>query len=118
MTWSYDPTLPTDKDKVRLKIADTVEADPLFQDEEITAVLAVEGTVLKAAIALARGLVSRYSRVGGTIKADDVSVDVSYLYKQSRTLLEDLLSELPRKKSRTRGGSVGMKVVCVPKRTC
>lgn len=37
MSWSYDPSKLKDspKDQVRLHIGDTVEADPLLQDEEI-----------------------------------------------------------------------------------
>jgi hypothetical protein len=45
MSFTYNPTLPTDKDKVRLKIRDTDTANPvrqLWQDEEITAVLAFD----------------------------------------------------------------------------
>ena len=44
MSFNYDPTLPTDKDKVRLKIRDTDTSNPvrqLWQDEEIIAVLAL-----------------------------------------------------------------------------
>ncbi|KKM21193.1 hypothetical protein LCGC14_1637860 [marine sediment metagenome] len=62
MSFTYNPTLPTDRDKVRLKIRDTDTANPvrqLWQDEEITAVLAfasVEGDLNLAAAELLEAL--------------------------------------------------------------
>ncbi len=37
MSWSYDPTTLADsaKDQIRLKIGDTIESEPLLEDEEI-----------------------------------------------------------------------------------
>ena len=35
MSWSYDPAIPSDRDEVRLLVGDTVETNPLIQDEEI-----------------------------------------------------------------------------------
>lgn len=37
MSWTYDPTILQDspKDQIRLLIGDTLESDPLLQDEEI-----------------------------------------------------------------------------------
>ena len=73
---SYDPSQSTDLDKVRFKIQDT---DPfqkdqwLFTDEEIEAVLAEQGTVLKAARSLAKALCARFAQrvtfnIGGDSK--------------------------------------------------
>lgn len=42
MSWSYDPSLPTDRDWVRFFISDTVSDSQLLQDEEIDAVLSEE----------------------------------------------------------------------------
>lgn len=43
MAFSYDPTLPTSKDRARLRLQDNVQASAVLADEEITAVLAREG---------------------------------------------------------------------------
>lgn len=45
--------LTTDVGKVRLLIPDRLSATPIFQDEEISTFLAVEGSVLKCGVALA-----------------------------------------------------------------
>lgn len=42
MSFSYDPTLPTNRDHVRLLISDTDSATALFSDEELTSLLADE----------------------------------------------------------------------------
>ncbi len=43
MSWSYDITLGSAKDRIRFLIGDTDEAEALFSDEEIDAVLAQSG---------------------------------------------------------------------------
>lgn len=40
MTWTYDPTLATDRDKIRTLIGDTNTADQLLTDEQIAYMLA------------------------------------------------------------------------------
>ena len=51
MAFSYD--LTTNIGKVRLLIADTVEDGAVYEDEELTVLLTMEGNVLKAAAARA-----------------------------------------------------------------
>ena len=41
MSWTYDPNLVSDADRVRLLIGDTLESDPLISDEELVAVMAL-----------------------------------------------------------------------------
>lgn len=63
MAWTYDPTLPTDKDRVRLIIGDTLSIEPQLQDEEIQALLDLfGGSVRAAAIGATRGLAAIYAR--------------------------------------------------------
>lgn len=50
---AFDVDLSTDVGKCRLLIPDRVEAEAIFQDEEITAFLALENSVIKRASALA-----------------------------------------------------------------
>jgi hypothetical protein len=62
MTWSYDASLASDKDKVRLYIGDTDTNSQLVTDEAIEQMLADFGSVHLAAAALADGLAARFSR--------------------------------------------------------
>ena len=63
MSWSYDPTLPTNHDKIRLYLGDTAETAPQLQDEEITAVLIDVPNPLLAAADLAAYLAAKYARL-------------------------------------------------------
>jgi hypothetical protein len=77
---SYDTSRSTDKDKVRALLGDTdvtPESDALFQDEEITAVLADTGSLSSTVSQLAYELVVRFARKPVNIKAGDVQVDYS-----------------------------------------
>ena len=49
MSFSYNTSLTTDLDKVRLLIADTSSSAIIFQDEEITGLLSMEPNVYMAA---------------------------------------------------------------------
>ena len=59
MSWSYDTSLPTNKDKVRVSIGDTDSSDQQLSDEEINALLTVHGSVRSTAIAVARMLAAK-----------------------------------------------------------
>jgi len=59
---SYDPTLPTDKDVVRLYLGDTTSPE-LLTDAQIEAVLALYPSNISAAISvLAQSLVTRFAQ--------------------------------------------------------
>jgi hypothetical protein len=62
MSWSYDITLPKAKDRIRFLTGDTDEAEALFSDEEIEAVLSQTNDETAAALQLARALAARFSR--------------------------------------------------------
>lgn len=61
MAFTYDGTLDSDLEKVRLEIGDTNSADPQFTDAEIDYFL-TKGDVTTAAIAACEALVAKYSR--------------------------------------------------------
>lgn len=91
MSWSYDPTLATDLDKVRFEIQDTDTSDQLFANEEINALLAVGGGtgVLAVALTLAKKLLLKYAR-----QVDTTVGRVSESASQRYTAMKDLVSRL------------------------
>lgn len=62
MTFSFDPTLASDEDKVRFHLGDTVDAGHLLEDETITAMISTTGDVGRAAALLARGIANSFAR--------------------------------------------------------
>lgn len=65
MTFTYDPgvTPVSNKDKVRLLIGDTDRDDQQFTDEEITAILTMEGNVFSSAELCCFSLSVKYSKL-------------------------------------------------------
>ena len=68
MAWSYNNTLPTDRDRVRFYVGDTDANDQLVQDEEIDAMLALfpatdAQRVQKAARRVCEHLAARFARL-------------------------------------------------------
>jgi hypothetical protein len=92
MSWSYDPTLQTDRDLVRFWVGDTNADDPQIWNEEIDALLAATTSVEAAAVDAARAILARYAR------AVDKSVgDLKISYGQRRDAYRALLAELERR---------------------
>src|SRR5690242_12258546 len=63
MTFSYNDTLKSDKDKVRQLLGDTYQDDALVSDEAIAVYLAQYGNIYYAAAALADGIATRFARM-------------------------------------------------------
>ena len=66
MAWSYDPALPTARDRARLAIGDTDGANQLRQDETIDALVAAHGEA-EATARLAEGLATQFGRQPGSV---------------------------------------------------
>lgn len=62
MTWTYSTAVTLDRDKVRLYIGDTNTSSQLFSDEEIAAMVTIQGSAILAAAALCDGLAAKFSR--------------------------------------------------------
>ena len=89
MAWSFDPALPTDKDKVRLYIGDTDETNPQVADETIDATLVEYPDPMLAAAVISRSLAAQYGRQV-TYRAGDVSENSSDLAKFYLDLAKEL----------------------------
>ena len=83
MSWTYDPAMASDRDKVRFRLGDTVEAGALLQDEEIDVLLADAGSVTNATIAGADALAMRFASLAQS-KTDDIGQSVNYGDRSAR----------------------------------
>ena len=87
-TYTYDPSLPTDRDKLRLKLSDT-RGDFYFANEELDAILAEAGSVRAAVVSAAKNWLATLARHGGTYSNDRGSVSDA----GRRDALESLIRE-------------------------
>jgi hypothetical protein len=92
MSFSYDPTLSSDLDKVRLYLGDTTESSPLYTDEEITALLEIENGALLTAASLADSLAAKYSR-SVSFSVEGLSISNSTKTENYRTLAQRLRAQ-------------------------
>jgi len=72
-TYTYNPTLSTDRDRLRLRLSDT-RAPFYFADEELDGLLTDEGSLDGATVAAARVWLANLGRHGGTYSNDRGSV--------------------------------------------
>lgn len=93
MTWTYLPTLLTDKDRVRFLVGDTDTTDQLVQDEEINATLTTYGVLQLAAAVICEHLSALYARQVDK-RIGSLSVSASQRAKAFATRAAELRVEL------------------------
>lgn len=92
MAFTYD--LATNVGKVRLLIADTVEDGAVFEDEELTALLTMEGSVVKSAAARAlETLAANKAKLAVRVTRGSVTDDLSQVAKELRESAKQLRAE-------------------------
>lgn len=93
MTWTYsgDPST-SDLDAVRFMIQDTVQEDPLLQNEEISFLLTETGSVRSAAVRAAQTIAAKFARL-----ADFTLGDYSANYSQRAQQYTQIARELSAK---------------------
>lgn len=89
MTWSYAAPGVTTRDTVRFLVQDTVNDEPLVQDEEIDWVLTQFTDVRVAAAQVAETIARLFARQANT-KTPELSVDFTARAKQYMTLATQL----------------------------
>jgi len=92
MTWSYDSSLTTDKDKVRFYIGDTDQTDQLLQDEELSFLLTEMSNVLLAAAYAAKAIAAKFSR-----QADKAVGDLRISLSQKAQAYVSLAADLEKR---------------------
>lgn len=92
MTWTYDTSLATNRDKVRFEIQDTDTSDQLFSDEEIAAVLTAEGSVAASVLRLSKKLMVKFARIVDT-SVGRVSESANQRYQAYKEIVARLDAE-------------------------
>ena len=99
MAFSYNPAAIISRDRVRLLIPDRVTPDHIFEDEEITAFLAMESDVWSATAAALETIASDQAMVLKVMKLLDISTDGAKvsdaLLARAQMLRERSVSEAP-----------------------
>lgn len=88
MTFSYDLSSGTDRDKVRFYTTDTDAKAPIHSDEELDALVTLTGSWQKATKAALRSIVQKLARAGKT-KLDWLEVDPVSGLAHFRAMLAD-----------------------------
>lgn len=106
MTWTYDTSLSTSRDKVRLLVGDTDTNDQQLSDEEITFITSEETNVYRAAALASRTLAAKYARLVGS------SVESLRFFASDRfDHYTQLARQLEEQASKVSGSSVGSPVI-------
>jgi len=84
MTWTYNSSVSTDRDKIRLLIGDTDTNDQLLSDEEISFVIAEQPNVYYAAAQCCETIAGKFGR--------DVSTTLEGLSIAKRQRFENYLN--------------------------
>lgn len=91
MSWSFDDSLSTNRDKVRLKIGDINTADQILSNETIDALLTEHGSDVElSAISCCRAIIAKYNRALDR-NAAGMSANRSIIVDNYRALLSELL---------------------------
>ncbi len=94
MTFTYDPDVASNRDKVRLLIGDTDAADAIFSDSEVAFFLSENGdSVGRAAVHAASCAAAKYTRLCDTA-VESLRVSYSQKATQFMGLYGQLLSRL------------------------
>lgn len=101
MTWSYDDTLATDKDKVRFFIGDIDTNDKLISDEGIEAMIEAFGNLYDAAAAIADSIAGQFAR-SSSLSIDGFSIRSSERANEFRALAASL-----RRQGQAAAGGLG-----------
>lgn len=79
MTFSYDPAVSTNRDKVRVLIGDTNSGDPMFSDEELCFFEAEFGpSIYGVALAAVDAGIAKYSRTASTKSVGPLSLSYAF----------------------------------------
>lgn len=93
MAWSYDESLATDTDWVRMRIGDTDATGPLLSDEAIASFLAEQATRTLAAASACDAIAAIFTRKANSFSAGGTSVNWGDRAKAFRDLATQLRTD-------------------------
>lgn len=103
MTWTFDPTLATPKDRVHWLVGDTEASEPLVQDETILFLLGQQPNVYRVAAQVAKQLARYFARQCDIAVLQEVSISLG----QRAKAYANLAGELEDDANKGYGGGAG-----------
>lgn len=100
MSWSYDESLPTDRDKVRFRIGDIDTEEQLLSNETLDTLLVIRNDVVLASIDAVEGILAKFAR-----EIDRQALGLGGPRSQKTLHYRELLKELRAQAAR---GSTGI----------
>ena len=94
-TFSYDPSLDTDRDWIRWRTGDTDCDDPLQWDEEIDAAVAQAGNRSEALLEVIDAILAKVARKVDS-RMGKLELSLSQLYDRLRNLRDEVDAEVRR----------------------
>ncbi len=106
MSFTYNASLSTDRDKVRLLATDVDAANPIFTDAEIDAFMSLEGSNIKRSAALALETIARNQvLVLKVIRLLEIQTDGASVARELRMQAESLRAQADRDEAASDGGA-------------
>lgn len=102
MSWSFDDSLSTDRDRIRLRIGDTDTNDQLLSNETVDALLLTRTSVILAAIDCVQAIIAKLAR-----EIDRSNIGMSGSRSQKTTHFHSVLRELQKEAQMDTGMKVG-----------
>jgi hypothetical protein len=99
MTWSYDESLPTDRDKVRFRIGDIDTEEQLLSNETLDTLLTIRDDVVLASIDAVEGILAKFAR-----EIDRQALGLGGPRSQKTLHYRELLKELRAEAARSSTG--------------
>lgn len=106
MSFTYNASLSTDRDKVRLLATDVDAANPIFTDAEMDAFMSLEDSNIKRSAALALETIARNQvLVLKVIRLLEIQTDGASVARELRMQADNLRAQALADEARTDGGA-------------
>jgi hypothetical protein len=106
MSFTYNASLSTDRDKVRLLATDVDAASPIFTDAEVDAFMSLEGSNIKRSAALALETIARNQvLVLKVIRLLEIQTDGASVARELRMQADKLREQADRDEAASDGGA-------------
>jgi len=106
MSFTYNASLSTDRDKVRLLATDVDAASPIFTDAEMDAFMSLEGSNIKRSAALALETIARNQvLVLKVIRLLEIQTDGASVARELRMQADKLREQADRDEAASDGGA-------------